>query len=1081
MSAPPLPPPPPPPGPAKAPPPAGSPGQRRPPAPPGPKFSQPDLASAAELERYKELLTMTLIDLQDLFNSSLDPALKRLQLLFDRLNNVDTVPNVSGQPIHIRRIALAKQQERNATDTQTSIRVMQSMIENWNNINISPPKQDYAVIIQFVLRRLIDFIPDDPDPIDALDALLHYVQYARVFTIGDIVIPSRPILSLDEANRMRAVGRSSTQVVNKQKLGNKPPRPTRHAPGSYKNITQQAPLGMGPNQDLGFRLARTAQNAPRANMLRLASPNSGAALATNMRNTRRLQNNHRPFGNQGENRGQVVGLPTNRQDLGHQPLLRNRHAPGSYDNVAQPAFLGSHLPPFWKSRLARRTQHAPRANMVRLASPNSGAALATNVRNTRRLQNNHQPQLTGNYRPSLLSTLVGRLQQPQPPNRSQNLIRLRGLRTNDFAQAQVLGMGPVQKEVARLTRADQAPPPPVNRAVGAMENAAMHNDAVEYGGLAERLEVLKDEISLLVDFLSKPDITEEDRGKSMERLRVVDAEYTTLHTILLQNQHQSPEEVRQRAALANAGTEAGRLGAERAPARPDNGPNDDPPPANQGGGQRGTRHRKAGRSPRRAPAPQQPRNNRYVPPTPPNATRKKLNHPPGKLGLMQRLLLGASLLAPGVGGPMKVRWRPSDTPGPPLLPPRPMGKQVAVIPGEGVRDGGVEAVGRLIPGWGPYNGLGAVEERRRAGPLAVIPGEGAQGEFGPGGGFTGSYPGYGELTGPFGRAAEIPSNEPGLRYPGEAFLLNSGSPPLRHVPMGKQVAVVHGEGPRGAAGPELPFAGYHASGLNGEHSILGAFDMPSRPVYNGTGVKRESKMGRQVAVVPGEGAQGEFGPGGGFTGTYAGYGPLTLPFGRASFIVPENGPKLYPPEPFRLRPGPRAVRSVKMGTQVAQRRGNKVKNYPPGNELRRPPYGTGAPWANGPNLADPPPPAPLPPPPPPPPLGPHFEKDGNNIYYVFSIIKPRILGFSGTEGPPVPTRIVVKEGNNPPITGKEFSKKVDAELQKDRASSSWFSANTWRATRNLFPDWMKKLHKIKGKDLDPAKPIPITNVYNLAH
>ena len=125
----------------------------------------------------------------------------------------------------------------------------------------------------------------------------------------------------------------------------------------------------------------------------------------------------------------------------------------------------------------------------------------------------------------------------------------------------------------------------------------------------------------------------------------------------------------------------------------------------------------------------------------------------------------------------------------------------------------------------------------------------------------------------------------------------------------------------------------------------------------------------------------------------------------------------------------------------------------------------------------------MPPPPVPIPTTAHFEKDGDKTYYVFTIIKPRVFGISGTEGAPVPTRIVVKEGNNPPITGREFTKRVDAELQKDRASSSWFSSNTWRATRNLFPDWMKGLHKIKGQVLDPDKPIPINkkNVYNVGH
>lgn len=787
-----------------------------------------------EEEEYNELLKNTEYVLHRLFTSLIPTAKIKLGLL------LAVIPNESSNKIRIR-----------------------NMIKLWNTISVRPATiRNYAIIIQFVLRRVINFIPDDLDPEDAPDAIGVYAKHAAVLGLADLALPFRPIKPLGEAKKIKALGymaaRNAAAAATRRRARNR-------GLASVPNMNNNAGMVVPPSSEFA----------------------SAALARRNVRNTRRLQNNHRP------SRGQVVGLPTNRQDFSHQPLGRNRNEYSSHANLVQPAFLGSHLPPFWKSRLARRTQHAPRANMVRLASPNSGAALATNMRNTRRLQNNHRPQLTGNYRPSLLSTLAGRLQQP---NRSQKLMRIHGLRTNDFAQAQVLGMGPVQKEVARLTRADQAPPPPVNRAVGAMENAAMHNNNLEYENLGERLEVLKDEIDILVDFLSKPDITEEDRGISIERLRVVEAEYTRLRTILLQNQHQSPEEVRQRAALANAGTEAGRLGAEGAPERPDNGPLDDPPPDNQGGGQRGTRRRKVGRSPQRAPPPQQPRNNRYVPPPPRNISRKKRNQKPGQMGLLQRLLLGLSVLAPGVDGPMKVRWRgpeepeePGELPGPP---PRPMGSAVAVIPGEGVRNGGVEAVGRLIPGWGPYNGTGVVEERRRAGPLALIPGEGA----------------------------------------------------------------------RGAAGPELPFAGYHASRLNGEHSILGAFDMPPRPVYNGTGVKRESRMGRQVAVIPGEGPQGEFGPGGGFTGTYPGYGPLTLPFGRPVFIIPENGPKFYPPEPFRLRPG---LRSVKMGKQLAPIRGKKVKNYP-GNELRRPPYGTGAPWDNGPDLPESPPP--LPPPPPPPPV-----------------------------------------------------------------------------------------------------------------
>jgi len=1035
MSAPPLPPPPPPGGPAKAPPPAGSPGQRpppptpakraKPPPPParpvvdnGPPNSPPPnaalvaaapaanaaLVAAApaanaalvaaddgalplptrmfgqELQEYNELLKNTENDLHQLFTSLIPTAKTKLRLL------VDVLPESS---------------------YRTGIR---TMIKLWNTINVRPATiRNYAVIIQFVLRRAVNFIPNNPDPADAPNALGFYVKHAAVLGLADLVLPNRPIIPLGEANRIKTLGKIAA----------------RNAARTIRNRAMNRGLAAVPNMNnnLGMVVPPSSEFA------------SAALARRNVRNTRRLINNHRPFGNRGENRGQVVGLPTNRQELGHQPLGRNRPEPGSYANLAQPAFLGSHLPPFWGTRLTRRAQNAPRANMLRLASPNSGAALATNMRNTRRLQNNRQPQLTGNFRPSLLSALANRPQQPQAPNRSGNLMRLRGLRANAFAPAQVLGMGPAQMARMLPARVGQGAPPAVNRAVGAMENVAMQGDEVEYENLGERLEVLKDEIDILVDYLSKPDITEEDRGISIERLRVVDAEYTRLRTILLQNQHQSLEEVRQRAALANAGTEAGRLGAAGAPERPDNGPPGDPPPNNHEGGQRGTRHRKVGKSPQRAAPPRQPRNNRYVPPPPRNVSRKKLGHRLKQMGLLKRLLLGVSLLAPGVDGPMKVRWRGPDEPGElPGPPPPPMGSAVAVIPGEGVRNGGVEAVGRLIPGWGPYNGTGVVEERRRAGPLALIPGEGAQGEFGPGGGFTGSYPGYGELRVPFGRPGMLPSDAPGSVYPAEAFLLQPGIPSVRNV-----------------------------------------------------------KMGKQVALVPGEVPQGPF------TGSYPGHGALTFPFGRPAFIIPGNGPKFYPPEPFRLHPG---LRSVKMGKQLAPIRGKKVKNYPPGNELRRPPYGTGAPWNNGPNLPDSPPPPPPPPPPPTPPVNPpvnppppppvnpppvpiptaaHFEKDGDKTYYVFTIIKPRVFGISGTEGAPVPTRIVVKEGNNPPITGKEFTKRVDAELQKDRASSSWFSSNTWRATRNLFPDWMKGLHKIKGQVVDPDKPIPIANVYNLAH
>ena len=670
MSAPPLPPPPPPGG---TPPPAGSPGQRPPPpvlkriAPPPPpkppaQFYPPELASATELENYNELLTRSLIDLQELFDGSLDAARERLQLLYARLKNETTVQTGSRKSISEIMNALAKQYKINATDTLTSIRIMQNMIDNWNKINVSPPKENYAVIIQFVLRRLIHFIPDDPDPIDALDALLHYVQYARVFAIGDIVIPSRPILSLDEANRMRAVSKSNTQAVSIQKLGNKPERLTRHKYSSNANLVLPVPLGIGPiKKDQRKILARGTQNAPRANMLRLASPNSGAALARNMRNTQRLINNRQ---SQLTGNLSLLSALANRPQ---QPQAQNRSGRlmrlhGLRANAFAPVqVLGMGPNKDQRKILARRTQNAPRANMLRLASPNSGAALARNMRNTRRLQNNRQSQLTGNL--SLLSALANRPQQPQAPNR---IMRLDSLRVNAFAPAQVLGMGPAQMARMLPARAEQGAPPAVNRAVGAMENVAMQGDEVEYENLGERLEVLKDEMNILVDYLSKPDITEEDRGISMERLRVVDAEYTRLRSILLQNQHQSLEEVRRRAALANAGTEAGRLGAAGAPERPDNGPPGDPPPDNQGGGQRGTRHRKVGRSPQRAAPPRQPRNNRYVPPPPPpprNVSRKKRGSRPGQMGILQRLLLGASLLAPGVDGPMKVRWRGPDEPG----------------------------------------------------------------------------------------------------------------------------------------------------------------------------------------------------------------------------------------------------------------------------------------------------------------------------------------------------------------------------------------------------------------------------------
>ena len=336
------------------------------------------------------------------------------------------------------------------------------------------------------------------------------------------------------------------------------------------------------------------------------------------------------------------------------------------------------------------------------------------------------------------------------------------------------------------------------------------------------------------------------------------------------------------------------------------------------------------------------------------------------MGLLQRLLLGLSVLAPGVDGPMKVRWRgpeepgePGELPGPP---PRPMGSAVAVIPGEGVRNGGVEAVGRLIPGWGPYNGTGVVEERRRAGPLALIPGEGA----------------------------------------------------------------------RGAAGPELPFAGYHASRLNGEHSILGAFDMPPRPVYNGTGVKRESRMGRQVAVIPGEGPQGEFGPGGGFTGTYPGYGPLTLPFGRPVFIIPETGapwdngadlPESPPPSPPPPPPPP-----------VPTPPPEPPVNPPPGpTPLPRPPV-------NPPPVPTPPPeppvnpppvptptPVPPPPPPPPPPPGPPITRleviDG----------KPHLIHRVVWGRTPYDIDVVIEKD----MTGKQLMEAVDAAVGKKVAIYNW--------------------------------------------
>jgi len=969
MSAPPLPPPPPPPG---GPPPAGSPGQRappptpakraKPPPPParpivndGPPNSPPPnaalvaaapaanaaLVAAApaanaalvaaddgalplptrmfgqELQEYNELLKNTENDLHQLFTSLIPTAKTKLRVL------VRVLPDSS---------------------KTTWIR---SMIKSWNTINVRPATiRNYAVIIQFVLRRVVNFIPDNPDPDDAFNALGFYVKHAAVLGLADLVLPNRPIIPMGEANIIKARGKIAA----------------RNAARTIRNRAMNRGLAAVPNMNnnLGMVVPPSSKFA------------SAALARRNVRNTRRLINSHRPVGNRGENRGQVVGLPTNRQELGNQPLRLTRHEPGSYANLAVPAFLGSVRPPFWGTRLARRTQNAPRANMVRLASPNSGAALATNMRNTRRLQINRQPQLTGNFRPSLLSALAGRPHQPQAPNRSGNFIRLPGLRANALAPEPVLGMGPAQAARVLLARVGQAAPPPVERKIRAMGGIEA-NDDLEYEKLGERLEDLNDEMEILYDYLSNPDITEEDTKISLNRLRELEAEYTRLRSILLQNQHQSLEEVRERAALANVGTTAGvaavaRINDEAARAahlarnvnlntaaarvatnlnvssarvaaallaagRSDNGPPGDPPPDNHEGGQRGTRHRRVGRSPQRAGPAQQPRNNRYVPPPPRNVSRKKLGHRLKQMGLLQRLLFGVSLLAPKVDGPMKVRWRGPD---------------------------------------------------------------------------------------------ELP--EPGVWQ----------GPQVEGVWQGPQVEGVW-QGPQ------------------------------EKGVWQGPQVEGVWQGPQEKGVWQGPQVEGVW------------QGPQEKGVWQ--------GP-LFPPRP--------------MGKQLAPIRGEKVKNYPPGNELRRPPYGTGAPWNNGPNLPDSPPPPPPPPPPPTPPVNPpvnppppppvnpppvpipttaHFEKDGDKTYYVFTIIKPRVFGISGTEGAPVPTRIVVKEGNNPPITGKEFTKRVDAELQKDRASSSWFSSNTWRATRNLFPDWMKGLHKIKGQVVDPDKPIPINkkNVYNVGH
>jgi hypothetical protein len=130
-----------------------------------------------------------------------------------------------------------------------------------------------------------------------------------------------------------------------------------------------------------------------------------------------------------------------------------------------------------------------------------------------------------------------------------------------------------------------------------------------------------------------------------------------------------------------------------------------------------------------------------------------------------------------------------------------------------------------------------------------------------------------------------------------------------------------------------------------------------------------------------------------------------------------------------------------MGKQLAPIRGKNVKNYPPGSELGRPPYGTGAPWDNGPDLPESPPPeppvnpppvptptpVPPPPPPPPPPPGPpitHLEVIDGKPHLIHRVVWGRT---------PYDIDVVIEKD----MTGNQLMEAVDAAVGKKVAFYNW--------------------------------------------
>jgi hypothetical protein len=88
------------------------------------------------------------------------------------------------------------------------------------------------------------------------------------------------------------------------------------------------------------------------------------------------------------------------------------------------------------------------------------------------------------------------------------------------------------------------------------------------------------------------------------------------------------------------------------------------------------------------------------------------------------------------------------------------------------------------------------------------------------------------------------------------------------------------------------------------------------------------------------------------------------------------------------------------------------RNYPPGNELRRPPYGTGAPWPNAPNL------------PFPPDHVAHIEKRNGKSHLIHKIKWGKTL---------YDVDVVIEEN----MTGKELMKAIDAAVEKKVALYNW--------------------------------------------